>query len=211
MRRSQRQQPNPPPLSGTPARFSHASPSSRGSFPSAKDKAHPFAALRPQLVERAPCMPTALQQQRLAAVFIPSACPSQAPPPPPPPPPSNTSASRTFSLTRRAPPLQCAFSLQLLRSAAGILHRGSGILFRATAAAQRSAHHLRGHITATGKACSGDRATSSWAAAAATQSVTLEHHARTAATHWHPRPPTPLGSPCPAAAACPSQDVRTCI
>ena len=85
--------------------------------------------------------------------------------------------------------------------------RARGILFRATA--QRSAaraFHLRSHITATGKACSGDRATSSWAAAAATQSVTPDHHARTAATHWHPRPPTPLGSPCPAAAACPSQD-----
>jgi len=62
----------------------------------------------------------------------------------------------------------------------------SGILFRARAAAQRSAarwFHLRSHTTATGRACSGDRATSSWAAAAATQSVTLEHHARTAATH----------------------------
>lgn len=192
-----------PILPPRPARFSRASPSSRVSFPSAKDKARPFAALRPQLVERAPCMPTALQQ-RLAAVFIPSACPSQAPPPPPPPPPSNTSASRTFSLTRRAPPLPCAFPRSFCHLPREFCTEQEAFYF--IQGNSRRALHVRSHTTATGRACSGDRATSSWAAAAATQSVTLEHHARTAATHWHPRPPTPLGSPCPAAAACPSQD-----
>ena len=208
VRRSKCQQPNPPPPP-PPSRSFFACLSQPPRFLSfCQNKARRRAALRPQFVQRALCMPTALQQQ-LAAVFIPSACPSQASPPPPPPAPSNINASRMFLLTQRAPRVQCAFSPQLLRSAAGILHRARGILFRATAAAR--AFHLRSHITATGKACSGDRATSSWAAAAATQSVTLEHHARTAATHWHPRPPTPLGSPCPAAAACPSQDVRTCI
>jgi hypothetical protein len=103
-----------------------------------QNKARRRAALRPQFAQRALCMPTALQQQ-LAAVFIPSACPSQASPPPPPPAPSNINASRMFLLTQRAPPVQCAFSPQLLRSAVGILHRARGILFRATATAQRSA------------------------------------------------------------------------
>ena len=130
--------PNPPPrpaffacLSQPPRFLSFCQNKARGGS----------AALRPQFVQRALCMPTALQQQ-LAAVFIPSACPSQASPPPPPPAHSNINASRMVLLTRRAPPVQCAFSPQLLRSAAGILHRARGILFRATAqrsAAQRSA------------------------------------------------------------------------